>query len=1292
MSGRTRPGRTLAVLLSIAARIDPELMRAVRLRAAPGLDVAAETELWFGDLVAHRGYGYVVLDPDMLDELRAELTAKLQQAGQRDPVHRLWPTFRKQRLGQSPAMVAQETAVWQAVSGHPDAGQHIEETLQPALRSLVEEEREGVARWFTEAWETFPERVRRSTTAWQLVTLSAVRLSLPPPAPARPVRLELADVAVIAEGLPKTQLYLGWDGPRLMLSDTALGPGQFAITVPDTDPRVVEMVTGSSIRTILVGRDAAVEEWVGPAGGLLHTADGMTYALPSPMDDRAESVPADVRGTREEPAGDGAAEHLDAGHISICFAGESRSWAQWAAHQLERTGRTTTLLRWDTASRTPTESLGALLAAPGQVLLVLNERALRLDLHSQSAWSKSFRLVVAPHRERFAAMAVSERLPAATAILRPVDVAGLDEEEARARVLRTLGIEPGEEPRPPDGPRFPNDPPQARETPRRNTHFTGRKDDLEELSELLADPGPTSARVVLRGISGAGKTQLALEYAHRYGSAYDVVWWVRAGPTAREEFAALAVHLDLPVSRDVGERVRAVHNSLRRRSGPRRRWLLIFDGADDIGEIRDLLPEGRGDVLVTSHSRDWAGMLGFQECAVRPFTRRESVALIRRRVPRCTEAQADRLAEAAQDLPLVLAQTTAWLSANPDEPIDVYLRALEQQSPEDLAVRVEDDYPSGFVRIWGLAFNTLRRRHPEAAELIELMVMFSPDAIPLRLIAAAPAGVFRSGGLARTVSDSTRWKNALAGLADLAAIHLSYTQDPSLEWGVESAQMHRLYHRFIRGNLTGRRRTELSAAACGVLAAANPGRPRDQREWPAYTQLIPHLDYAGALDREEPGVGKLVLDCVDTLRLRGEYDTGLRLCQQAVARWRPRRTDTDAEMLILVHQHANLLRRVGRYRDAEAVGTAVVEQLSGIRRPDDLDLLRAKDGLGGTLMALGQFQQSRDLFEEVWQGHVDRSGSQSLYALRAKSNMALTLGLLGRYTESLDMHRELFDLRGRRLGPDHYDTLYSGLCLAWTTRLLGRYRHALSLQEHNARMHSRVLGPQHPQTLRAEHNLAQCLRRYGRLEEAASLFTSVVGRSRQAQGELHPETLMMVSDRANFLRADSPRRACEMARTVSDRYFMLLGPEHPYSAGSLGNLALALWADGDERGEAEASARTAWQLMAGAVGGEHPWTLGCRLNLAAGLARAGQTGNALAHDTDLVRIATGRLGAEHPLTLSAATARAHDLRALGRNDEAEEVRQTTVGLLRDTLGPQHPHTRSAEELKRPHWDFEPQPI
>ncbi|MFD8804570.1 FxSxx-COOH system tetratricopeptide repeat protein [Streptomyces sp. NPDC059597] len=1303
MSAAERPGRTLAVLLSIAARIEPELMRAVRLRVAPGLDVSAEVDLWFGDLVTHPGFGYVVLNPGLLDELRAELTERLERAGEDDPVHRLWPTFQRVRAGASPAMRAQEAATWQAVSGRPDAAPLIEEALRPALRALVEEERDGVARWFTEAWETLPERVRRSTTAWQLLTLSAVRLSAEPPEGARPDRLALADVAVIARGLPTAALHLGWNGPVLTLSDSPFDTGQFAITVPDTDPRVVELVTANSVRTILVGRNATVEEWVGPAGGRLHTADGATYRLPAPAVLQPETTPLpdlDPAFTTDpaltdDPAADPAGRRAGTGHISICYAGESRPWARWTAHQLERAGCTISLLHWDTAPRTPLDSLGALLAAPGRVLLLLNERALRPDLHDEAAWSEAFRQVVRPHRERFAALALSyEPLPAME-VLRPVDVAGLDESEARHKILRRLGIDPGEDPAW-DGPRFPNDPPQVREAPRRNGYFTGRKDDLEELSELLAEPGPagTGARVVLHGISGVGKTHLATEYAHRYGDGYDVVWWVTAGEraTAREEFAALAAHLELPVARDAGERVRALHAALRARTGPRRRWLLIFDGADDVGAIRDLLPDGPGDVLITSLSRDWSGMLGFQEYTVRPFTRNESAAFIRRRVPRATEAQARALAEAAQDLPLVLAQTTAWLIANPAEPVDAYLDALQGQTPQELEVRTEDDYPVGFVRSWGLLLNLLRERNPEAAELIELMVLFSPDAIPLRLIAAAPAAVFPPGSLARTVTDATRWQSALAALADLTAIHLSYTQDPSLEYGVESAQMHRLYHRFVHAGLSRARRGELSAAANGVLAAANPGRPGDRREWSTYSALIPHLDYAGTLDRDEPGVRRLVLDCVDTLRLRGEYDTGLGLCQKAVTRWRPRHDQDDADMLVLIHQHANLLRRVGRYRAAEAVGREILDALTVTRAPDDPELLRAKDGLGGTLMALGRFERSRELFEEVWRGHTSRPGGEGPRALMARSNMALTLGLLGHYTESLDIHQELYERRGRELGPDHYDTLYSGLCLAWMTRLLGGYRQALALQQRNATLHSRVLGPDHPQTLRAEHNLAQCLRRDGRLEEATALFTSVVVRCRQLQGELHPDTLMMTSDRATLLRDNSPREAHDLARTLYDRYLHLLGPDHPYTAGALGNLALAQWADGDEHGEAEGSAHTAWQLMARAVGDDHPWTLGSRLNLAARLAQSDQIPAALAHDTDLHAAAASRLGESHPLTLAAATARACDLRALSRPEDAEEIRRDTVTRLRETLGPQHPHTKSAEELRRPHWDFEPQPI
>ncbi|MQY13669.1 hypothetical protein SRB5_38190 [Streptomyces sp. RB5] len=1299
MRGAERPGRTLAVLLSVAARIEPELMRAVRITAAPGLDVAAEVDLWFGDLVEHRGYGYVELRADVLEPLRDTLRTRLREASDEDPIHRLWSVYQRVRSGQSPALRAQEYATWLDVSGGPEASELIEETLQPALRALMTEDREGVARWFTTAWDRLPDRVRRSTAAWQLMTLSSHRLAGEQPRLPRPARLALADVVAIAGNLPLARLHIRWSGDRLLMGDASLEPGEFAISVPDTDPRVVELMTGDTVRTVLIGRDMLVQEWVGPGPHRLVSADGAVYMLPPQPDVQPDTPPGVVL---RLPSGDlsvATSEKVPTGpssvHISICYSGESRPWAMWTAHQLEAAGCATTLLRWDTASRTPQESLGSLLAAPGQVLLLLNERALRPDLHQGSAWSAALRAIVDPNRERFAALVLSPRsLPEAVTLLEPVDVAGLEEEEARRLVLERLAVPVCEPPEQPDGPRFPNDPPQVREAPRRNTHFTGRKDDLEELSELLAEPGQTGARVVLTGISGVGKTQMASEYAYRYGDSYDVVWWIYAGErsTAREQFAALAVHLELAAGRDVGERIRAVHTALRARTTPRQRWLLIFDGADDVEEIRDLLPEGRGDVLVTSLTRDWAGVLGFQEYTLRVYTRAESVAFIHRRVPRATSVEAEYLAESVQDLPLVLAQTTAWLAANPEQSISEYVDMLLRLSPEELAVRVEDDYPHAFATSWALLLGSLRERNADAADLIELMTMFSPDAIPLRLIAAAPAAVLPPGSIARTVADSATWQKALAELANLTAIDLRYSQDPSLEHTVESAQMHRLYHRFIRGNLSHDTRLSLSAAACGVLAAANPGHPADQREWPVYRQIIPHLSVAGVLDRDEHGVRELLLDCVDNLRLRGEYDTGLRLCQQAVARWRPRYPGTDGDMLVLVHQHANLLRRMGRYRDAEAVGVAVVDLLAGARDPADPDLLRAKDGLGGTLMALGQFARSRELFHEVWRGHASRAGDHTPRALNARSNMAVTLGLLGHYRESLDIHRELYELRVRQLGDDNFQTLYSGLCAAWMTRLLGRYAEALDLQQRNARLHRRALGRNHPQTLSAEHNLAQCLRRDGRVEDAADLFRGVLKRSRQVQGPLHPDTLMMAADQATLLRAESPREAYKLARDVSDGYLRLLGPDHPYAAGSLGNLALAQWASGVERDESGTAARTAWQLMTRAVGEEHPWTLGCRLNHASMLALNGDVGGAVDHDKALREVASERLGPQHPLALVAATAYAWDLRRLGRAHEAEELHQQTMTDLRDTIGAQHPHTLSAGQQGRPYWDFEPQPI
>ncbi|MCQ4080337.1 FxSxx-COOH system tetratricopeptide repeat protein [Streptomyces sp. RB6PN25] len=980
--------------------------------------------------------------------------------------------------------------------------------------------------------------------------------------------------------------------------------------------------------------------------------------------------------------------------ITISYAGFNRPWAAWIAHQLERLGHRTVLLRWDPPMEiTLADALGSLLDAPGRVLLVLDDWYFSLGPRSDTEWTEALRTVVPPNIDRFAAVSVATRaLPPTAAPLGPVDLRDLDAREARRRTLRRLGLDPAaaEPEADPSAPRFPNDPPAVWSLPRRNVRFTGRDAALETLHENFAAGGRAGARCALRGISGVGKSQIAAEYAHRFGNDYDIVWWVSASfrATAREQFAALAPRLGLETGQELGDRIRAVHEALRTGT-PYRRWLLVFDSADDMEQVEDLIPEGNGHVLITTLSRGWAATGTVTELEVRPFERTESIAYARRTAERLTVEEADALADAVEDLPLLLAQTSAWLATNTMSAKD-YIELIRRGSPSQIAIRISSDYSMGFQTSWSITLNTLQERSPEATELLELFGLFAPDAVPVRLVQTArPSDL--PDHLAALAADPIRWHTALRRLSESTAVRMDYVEGPEREPFVDTVQMHRLYHGFLLSNLTEDRREELSAAACRVLAGADPRTPGDTREWSRYADLIPHLEPSGALESSDPDVRQLIINCVEYLKVRGENTSGLRLCELTVARWRNQLAADDPTMLVMLLMHANMLRRCGRYREAEAVGRAAVAQLSESREPDDPDVLWARNSLGGSMLALGAYEEARELFMGSVRTYTRLLGDEAPRTVQDRSNLAVALGLLGRYEEALELHGLNLRVRERLLRPRHHLTLHSGLLYAWTLRLLGRYPEAMSRQEQNVRVHRQVMDRFNPQTMRAEHNLALCMRRTGDLLAAEALMRSVVERFQQTQGPRHPETLMVQADYATFIREHGDlNQARELAESVAERYRALVGPAHPYAIGTAGNVGLVLWEYG-EREEALAIGERAREEMARAVGPAHPWTLGCALNASGARSFVGDDEGAAQLSRVTLEQAKSVLGDTQPLTLSCKAALAADLRALRRSQEAAKTEQEALEQLAETLGPQHPHTMSVRRRERPYWDFEPQP-
>ncbi|MEU6516933.1 FxSxx-COOH system tetratricopeptide repeat protein [Streptomyces sp. NPDC046978] len=982
--------------------------------------------------------------------------------------------------------------------------------------------------------------------------------------------------------------------------------------------------------------------------------------------------------------------------VTISFAGFNRAWAAWIGDRLERRGFRVVYLRWDSPAEIPLEDcLRDLKLAEGRILVVVSEWYFQLGPRTYEEWNAALRTVVAPDPSRFAAVSVTTSpVPTAAAVLAAADLTNMGPDEAERRLLDRLDV--SADPLPDSangarrGPRFPAAMPEIwGGVPRRNTRFTGRESLLNDAYHLLQSADAGAGVVALHGMSGVGKTQLAAEYVYRFGSEYDVVWWVNAEKRVsyRRYLAELAPKLRLATGQEYGERLRAVRDSLRR-GDPYARWLLVLDGADEPDQIWDLVPTGPGHVLITTRNPEWTEH-NSRLLEVPVYERYESVAFIRRRAPRLSEADADQLAEALEDLPLLLDQTAGWLNDS-DLSVDDYIALLEGGIDQDV-VKVSADFPLAFQTAWSILLNKLRETVPESVDLLRLCTFFAPGFIPVRLLKEMPHDELPEQ-VAGLLNDPLLWNKAINQLRQYSVVRLEShdtTSDDAAASG-ESLYLHRMVHQIVGKDMPAEDHKEFIEVVRQALASADPRRPTDPELWPVYAEIVPHLKYADVLNSTDPNIQRLVFNCLRYMFFSGEYAAGIKLGERALEAWRSLLGETHPRIWELTYHYANLLRSVGEYGRTEAIERIAVEHLREERGPQDLDHLRAAGGLGADLRGLGRYDEALELSQWLLTAYRELLGEQDSRTLNAQNNVAVTLVLLGRFEEALEVDRRTMEARRALLRARHPWTLYSETSYALDLRLLGRYADAESVQAKNVRELLLVLGENNPYTLKGRHNLAFCHYRSGDHEPAGRLFADVLERSERVLGETNPDTLRYATSQSCFIREHGDiDQARELSETTVARYEVMLAEGHPFVVGARANHALILRSVG-ERDHAYTLGEQAWTDMTAAVGESHPWTLGCAINASALRSLVGDPEAAAELSKATAARATEVLGRTHPLTLSARIAQAADLRSLRDRQQAEKLEQEALSDLVATLGPQHVHTVSARRRNRPFWDFEPQ--
>ena len=462
--------------------------------------------------------------------------------------------------------------------------------------------------------------------------------------------------------------------------------------------------------------------------------------------------------------------------------------------------------------------------------------------------------------------------------------------------------------------------------------LAGREELLGGLDARLSGSAAGGPRIIaLHGLGGAGKTSVAVDYAHRHQAAFGVVWQFPAEDRAvlAAEFARLAAQLGVGGGRlDTRDPVASVHAVL---AAAAKRWLLVFDNAPDLDSVRAFLPPaGDGLVLITSQSALWPPG---QSVEVPVLGIGAAAGFLTARTGDPDERAAGELAAELGGLPLALEQAAAYIHATGDS-LAGYLASFRQRRADLLGRGEPAGYDRTVASTWALAFDRLMPTEEGAVGLLRLLAFCAPEAVPLRLLLqprlelADRLGAEVTPVLAPLTEDPLAASDAIGALRRYSLV----TPAPG-----GSVSVHRLVQAVTADQMPADLARQWRQATAALIEAALPAEPWIPATWTAYAMLLPHAQAAAPADSAAAAA------IADYLGYRGSYSVA-RDSMEGVLEARERTYGPEhPETLIARGGLAHWIAQAGNAataRDQLAELVPVAEQVLGPERKDTLFIRR----------------------------------------------------------------------------------------------------------------------------------------------------------------------------------------------------------------------------------------------------------------------------------------------------------------------------------------------------------------
>jgi tetratricopeptide (TPR) repeat protein len=361
-----------------------------------------------------------------------------------------------------------------------------------------------------------------------------------------------------------------------------------------------------------------------------------------------------------------------------------------------------------------------------------------------------------------------------------------------------------------------------------NPLFTGREEELRQLARQFTSVGTAA---ITTGIGGIGKTQLAVEFAHRYGPYFagGVFWISCENPDAvgtavlacgarglvdwRTDYAGLPADQQLPLT------LSAWQSPLPR--------LLIFDNCEDERVLAAWQPPVGGcRVLVTSRRTQWSPTLRVATLPLDSLTEAQAIELLQRYRPDPDLLILRKIVNEVGCLPLALHLAGSYLRK---------YRSVKAQHYYDelVAMSLTHESLTGRGAAWSPTGHELDIARTIALSYDKLDPAFASDAAAQTILAAAAAmapGEPIPPQALRTafapMGERAQMLLAEDGIARLAELGLLEHEED------DTVRIHRLIAAFVQ------RQGNAAEAVAGMRATVITAVEAAREDWNTYLEVM----------------------------------------------------------------------------------------------------------------------------------------------------------------------------------------------------------------------------------------------------------------------------------------------------------------------------------------------------------------------------------------------------------------------------------------------------------------------